>query len=419
MVKHHLRKSIKSLFESHIDPDKEEQLQGAKTEIEDKVKRILKLIKDDNLEEDGTSAEILKREPLAELIEDIHNQYQLIYTQHDHLTGELKKRIKGKREKGSSSSSSDSDSDSDYSSKDRGSKNGQLQNEFQKIIDGLKQELEVAHKEVADLNQKLTVTHEEKENISSKHLAALTKIQEADKVSMNLKTDAEAFEIQISKLLAENTELNKQLDIAGRVEAELSQKLEDMKTENNSLAMEKETALQQIGEERKITDDLRNLVDQLKDDKSVIAKELQAATDELSILKQQLKHAEQQITTISHNLEVTEEENKSLKAEISQASNEIQLSQNRIQEFASELSQLKEKHDEKDREVSTLTQIHEGHKNESSNLIRELETQITNLGMELASLQNEKKDMEDQLKSSTTEKRELEERNLGLLNQIY
>jgi len=31
MVKHHLRKSIKSLFESHIDPDKEEQLQGAKT----------------------------------------------------------------------------------------------------------------------------------------------------------------------------------------------------------------------------------------------------------------------------------------------------------------------------------------------------------------------------------------------------
>jgi hypothetical protein len=34
-------------------------------EIEDKVKRILKLIKDDNLEDNGTPAEISKREPLA------------------------------------------------------------------------------------------------------------------------------------------------------------------------------------------------------------------------------------------------------------------------------------------------------------------------------------------------------------------
>jgi len=39
------------------------------------VKIILKLIKDDNLEDDGTPAEILKREPLALFIEDFHNQY--------------------------------------------------------------------------------------------------------------------------------------------------------------------------------------------------------------------------------------------------------------------------------------------------------------------------------------------------------
>jgi type II secretory pathway component PulL len=45
------------------------------------------------------------------------------------------------------------------------------------------------------------------------------------------------------KTNAENTELNKQLNIASKVEAEPSQNLEDMKTENNSLAVEKETAL--------------------------------------------------------------------------------------------------------------------------------------------------------------------------------
>lgn len=155
-----------------------------------------------------------------------------------------------------------------------------MQNEFQKITDGLKQELEVTHKEVAELNQKLTITHEEKEDIKSKHLAALSKIQSAYKIDMDMKTDAE------------NTELNKQLDIAGKVEAELSQNLEDMKTKNKSLAMKKETARQQIDEEKKITDELRNLVDQLK--KLVIVKKLQAVRDELSILKQQLRHIEQQ-----------------------------------------------------------------------------------------------------------------------------
>jgi hypothetical protein len=70
-----LERVYKSLFESQIDPDKEEQFHGAKMEIENKVKRILKLIKDDNLENDGTPAEILKREPLALFIEDFHNKY--------------------------------------------------------------------------------------------------------------------------------------------------------------------------------------------------------------------------------------------------------------------------------------------------------------------------------------------------------
>jgi hypothetical protein len=75
-----------------------------------------------------------------------------------------------------------------------------MQNEFKYIIDRLKRELETVHKE------KLTVMHEEKEDINSKHLAALSKIQSADKIDKDMKTDAE------------NTELNKQLDIAGKVE---------------------------------------------------------------------------------------------------------------------------------------------------------------------------------------------------------
>ena len=72
---------------------------------------------------------------------------------------------------------------------------------------------------------------EEKEDLNSKYLAALSKIQEADKINMDLKSDAEALGTQRSKLLVENAELNKQLETAGKIKAELSQKLEDLMAE--------------------------------------------------------------------------------------------------------------------------------------------------------------------------------------------
>jgi len=125
--------------------------------IDDKVNKILKLLKDEDLEEkDAISVENSKKEPLVELIEDFHKEYQSLYAQYDHLTGVLKKKVHGKQEKDSSSSSS-SDSDSEYSSNDKSSKNGLLESDFQKT-DGIKHELESAHLEVADLKRKLTAT---------------------------------------------------------------------------------------------------------------------------------------------------------------------------------------------------------------------------------------------------------------------
>ncbi|XP_027341421.1 COP1-interactive protein 1 isoform X3 [Abrus precatorius] len=391
MVKHRFRESIKSLLGSHIDPDKEEQLRGTKAEVEDKVKSLLKLIKDDNLEEGGTPLELSKKESLVELIEDFHNQYQSLHAQYDHLTGELRKRIKGKLEKGSSSSSSDSDSD--HSSKEKDNKNGQLENEFQKTTDK-QQELEVA-----DLNRKLTITQEEKEDLNSKYLAALSKIQEAEKNNMDLKTDAEALRTQGSKLLVENAELNKQLGVAGKIEAELSQRLEDLKTEKDSLTTEKETALQQIDEEKKATEGLRITVDQLKDDKLALEKELQSVTGQLPILKQQLEHSGQEMTNIIHKLKVSEEEMK----------NEIQLAHNKIQELEAESSQLKEKLNDRERAISALTQMHEGHRKETSNQLRDLEAKNTDLEREVESLQKQRKYMEQLIRHTAELKNQLSE----------
>ena len=62
----------------------------------------------------------------------------------------------GNRDYSFSFSSSGSDSDSAYSSKEKGSKNGKLQNEFQKVTDDIKEELQVAV-----LKRKLTESTEE------------------------------------------------------------------------------------------------------------------------------------------------------------------------------------------------------------------------------------------------------------------
>ncbi|KAE9597809.1 hypothetical protein Lal_00013885 [Lupinus albus] len=376
MVKRRLRESIKSLLGSHLDPDKDEQLQRAKTEIEDKVKRILKLVKDDNLEEDGTPAELSNKGPLVELIEDVNYEYQSLHAQYDHITGVLRKKFNGKGEKESSSFSPDSD----YSSRDEDIENGQMEDEFHNTIDGLKHELAMARIEVAELNLKLTSTHEEKEDLNSKYVAALSKIHEADKINLDLKTDGEALGIQTSKLLVENDELKQQLDITGKIEAEQSQKLEDSK---------------------KITDGMRIMVDQLQDENFTLGEELEAVTGELSILKQQLEHAEQQDTKISQNLKVAEEENESLKSKLSQVTYEVQLAHNRIQELEAESIQLKEFLDDRYREASSLIQKHAGYQNESSSKIKELEAQVAKLELGI--------DMEDKIKNGTTEARELGE----------
>lgn len=315
-------------------------------EIDDKVTKILKLIKDE--ENDS------KKEPLVQLIEDFHKHYQSLYEQYDHLTGELRKKVHGKGEKDALSSSS-SDSDSDYSSKDRNGKNGQLESEFQKIADGIKQELEEANLEIADLKRKLTATSEEKDALNSDYLASLRKVQEADEIIENLKLESERSQSEKSKLLVENKELSHKLDAAAKIEAEVNQRLES---------------------------------------------------------------AEHQVMELSEALNATVEENKSLKSKLSEVSNEFQQAQGRIQHLRAELSQSKEELTEKERELLTLKELHDVHGNQSSAQIKELEAHVTSLELELESLQATNRDMAEQLENKASEAEQLGEQNIGLQSRI-
>ncbi|CAH1451535.1 unnamed protein product [Lactuca virosa] len=199
MKKKSFRNKINSIFGSHIDPDKDEELKGSNIEMEDNYKKILELLK----EEDSHD-----RDKLVELIEDFHKHHQSIYNRYDHITGELKAKVHSKKDNDSSSSSS-SDSDSDDPINKKGSKNGKL-----KVAYILKEQLQAANTEIEELTKKLTLATEEKEALSSECQAALNKEQETEKMLGELK-------LEVDRLHEENSKLS----------AEFSQKLEATKEE--------------------------------------------------------------------------------------------------------------------------------------------------------------------------------------------
>ncbi|KAI7993175.1 COP1-interactive protein 1 [Camellia lanceoleosa] len=130
--------------------------------------------------------------------------------------------------------------DSAYSSKEKGSKNGELQNEFQKVTDEIKQELQVA-----DLKRELTETTEEKE---------------AEKMISDLKMEAETLNGENSKLLQELvTECSQLREELGERERELASHTEMHETHKSEtsarmrgLELELDSLRTQKGDEVKL-----------------------------------------------------------------------------------------------------------------------------------------------------------------------
>ncbi|MCD7454168.1 hypothetical protein HAX54_023755 [Datura stramonium] len=113
MAKQRWKGSIKA-FQSHIDPEKEEQLKSIKIEIENKVKRIVKLSK--SIHKGSREGNLKKRSELIQLVDDFHKQYQSLYAMYENLRGEVKYNLCAKiRDDAASSSSSVSDAEAYHS----------------------------------------------------------------------------------------------------------------------------------------------------------------------------------------------------------------------------------------------------------------------------------------------------------------
>ncbi|CAH9089710.1 unnamed protein product [Cuscuta epithymum] len=381
MPKHRFRERIKSYFGSHIDHEKDEELRGANETVEDKVQKILSFLK----EEDGRDG----KEPLVDLVRDFHTHYQTLYHRYDSLTGYIRNKAHGKKnmQGNSFSSSSDSDSGSDHSSPGKkDSKNG---------------ELEIANIEVAELKTKLTSAMEEKEVLQLEYQQALNRLQEAERTIIEITNTVEKKEGERLKVMEDNEDLRLKLEKACELEAELNEKLEEIKQERTGIIFG-------IEEGKRTIEDLKNVIRQLKDEKETVQ-------GEFSMLQQKVDTSEREITQLNQAQRVAEEENQSLFLKITDLKETLsakekdhsvhkEMLESQYNEASSRFKSLeahiKEVERERD-EFIALMKNQEEKERDSSSQIEVLTKKTTNLQLEIEFLLTQKAELEEKLENKS------------------
>ncbi|KAL9242917.1 hypothetical protein vseg_016874 [Gypsophila vaccaria] len=398
--KHRIRSSIKSFFESHTDPAKHEKLKAMREDMEEKKKKILNIVK--NGEENDES----KSGPLADLIEDFHKQYESLYSHYDHLTGELKNKVrKQHHEKGNGSSSSDSESnsDSDHSPKERGSSNGNLEDEILKATDGLQQELEAARLEVTLLKNKLEAVCNEKDSLGSAYDAVISKLESAETAVEDLKLENGTLSSEKLNLLAEKEVVNSKLEDFVRTEVDLKQRIEELIREKDDLANEKGEAVKMIEEGNQIVDNFKAEVEQLQGEKQSLELQLETIKQDFSRLNLELDSAKQETISLNESMKAVEEENEILSLKISNITDELLRAQETAEEIKAEYNRSKQNLAAQEIEFSSLQQIHDAHTTGASEQIEALEGQNSSLKLELDAVMSEKSNIEERFEIKVIE----------------
>ncbi|KAJ7945017.1 Myosin heavy chain-like protein [Quillaja saponaria] len=240
MMKHRCRQLAKS-FGNHVDPEKAEELKRAKTEIQSNVTRILKLVKnEDQSKRDGITKDSNNKSELVGFIEDFYKQYQSLYALYDHLTGEYKKVGLGRKGRSFSFSSSSSDSEY-YSSEEIDSTFGKWENEYHKVLDTTKEDLETNNKEITYRNHRLVSSGEENEvEVINKNLKIKADIREKEHSAL-----VNVHELHGTQESDQITELEKQL-------TGLKTELESLQSQKGELDVQfesKATEAKQLGEQ--------------------------------------------------------------------------------------------------------------------------------------------------------------------------
>ncbi|XP_022931305.1 COP1-interactive protein 1-like [Cucurbita moschata] len=332
MVKHRVRKGLTEC--SGIDPKTDEiaeQQKMTKAEMEQKMSRILKLMK--NKDKSRVLRESKKETEVVGLVEDLYKNYQSIYDQYGHLRDEAERIVKSEKENEedkddvcSSSLSSSSDSDSEYFSSEEVNttcsvhnlQNEQASNWYVQIqTEELEKQIvqknealakvDFLHRELDSVRTQKREMENRKNKEISENMALIGNLKEelVEKIGVEKKMLEEK-----ERVLARSKDLETEIDTLHYRRREIEEQNIRMRSENqwlNTKISELEMAL--TSKETEASSQTIALMEQVKNLKHTI----NGLQTEKTKLGQEMEQYKQEV---SHRFSKMEEENKKLRTKI-------------------------------------------------------------------------------------------------------
>ncbi|KAJ9173699.1 hypothetical protein P3X46_016809 [Hevea brasiliensis] len=391
-----------------------------KREIDNKVARILKLIKSSGQDKKGKSSEdSSKRSELIGLIQDFYTEYQSLYAQYEHVRGEIGKRNRGRKEKENSSSAPSSDSEEYYSSEDI--ENGAL-SRHNKASDMANKEVETANFDEAGLKPILISTALDKESLTSKYMAAFgksprTRKREHSNLVKALELHGNQASAQINGLEGQLYVLRTELESLRSLKIGLEKKIEEKETEARQLGETNVQLRSRVSELELISEDKGNEISAM----TVRMKENENnLTSRIEVLLTQVNNLQQEMESLrAEKAELVESKRNGESAQVKGLKDQANILQQKLESLSKEKTELLLQLDIKTKEITENQTWIETLKKElarkvvlEQGLLKEKEgfvVQMEDLKLEVNSPHDQNNKLEELIRSRNRETDELRE----------
>ncbi|XP_043810693.1 COP1-interactive protein 1 [Manihot esculenta] len=445
---------------SHVNND-EDITKENKREIDNKVSRILKLIKSSGQDKkEKSSEESRKRSELIGLVQDFHKQYQSLYAQYDDVRGEAGKRTRGRKEKEkqnekqNSSTAPSSDSEEYYSSDDI--ENGDFRHRHSRASSDV--ELETAKYDATGLRPILTPPGLAKESFNLRYMGPLgksprTRKRELSNLVKALELHGNQATAKVKDLEEQQNGLRIELESLRSLKTGLEKKLEEKEMEAKQFGETNVQLHSRVSELELISEDKGNEISamtvRMEENESKLTSRIKVLMTEVDNLKLEMEtlsaeKAELEERKRSKNGEsdpakILQQESESLHREKTELQLQLDIKTKEITENLNLIETLKEEIARKDVSEQGLLKEKEGlalqiedlklevyslheQNNELEARISEMEENLTNKEQELSTVQKKCEDKENEastqimslkakLDSLLSEKRHLEAQN--------
>ncbi|CAI9759359.1 unnamed protein product [Fraxinus pennsylvanica] len=407
-------KGLMKSFGRHIDPEKEDQIECVKIEIENKVRRILKLVK---IADQGNRENRMKiKSNLILQIEDFHEQYQSLYSLYEDLRGEVRKMVF----KDNSTSASETIDERSESArrivKDDSKKMVQRKGDLEDSASILNSKIETLFAEKRKMEDRIDCTPKETKELKRKNSELEGQILELEAISKQkddyfsaltktLEENEKGYKYRIEGLEAQANELQLQINNLQTQKGDLEQLL-SCKTEEGSSRVEDLT---------KEVNFLHQEVETMRCQKAELELQLEKNLKETSDFLIQIENLNENLRKQNLNEHGIIEEKKGLKLQVK----DLQLEVNSLN---NEVYQSRIEKDELHRKISELQTDLLNKENELFSQIASFEENVKYLDTELAALQNERNrltfELETVKQSSSINISNMEKKNVELTKKI-